>query len=141
MVSSYFIKKGKEENIKIPSSKYCRTCNLFLCEECLKNHQKKNSHELIELYNLKPNYCNKHNQKFLYYCHKCDKNICNNCLVEHNNHNIKNLEKITLKQKRDPLEIFIEYSEDMKNNKYSQLYKNIIWLKNFKKNEKESKNI
>ena len=139
LLGSFFSVKRKEGYIQIPSSKYCRTCNLFLCEECLKNHQKKKSHELIDLYNLKPNYCNKHNQKFIYYCHKCEKNICNKCLKDHNKHSIELLDIINLEQNKNSLKNFIENSEDMKNHNYTQLYKNIIWLQNFNKNDKETK--
>ena len=139
MINSFISKKEKEDYIKVPSCKYCRTCNIYLCEDCLKNHQKKKSHELIELYNLKPNYCNKHNKKFVYYCYKCNKNICNDCLKGYNKHYIEKIEIINEKRNKNSLEIFIETSEDMKNNKYSLIYKNIIWLQNFKKNDKESK--
>ena len=140
MVSSFFAKKEKENYIIKPSCKYCRTCNLFLCEECLAIHQKKKSHELIELYNIKPNYCNKHCKKFVFYCHKCDKKICNNYLKEHNKHDIKKLEKINqILINKNSLENFIENSEDMKNNKYAELYKNIIWLQNFNTKDKGSK--
>ena len=138
-LSLLFLEKGKEGYIKIPSCKYCKTCNLYLCEECLRNHEKKKSHEFIELYNLKPNYCNKHNQKFVYYCHKCDKYLCNDCLKEHNYHFFEKPEKINKKLKNYPLENFIEDSEDMKSNKYAQVFTIIIWLQNFNKKYKESK--
>ena len=85
----------------------------------LKKSSKKKSHELIELYNLKPNYCNIHNKKFVFYCHKCNKNICNDCLKGHSKHNIEKIEIINEKRNKNSLEIFIETSEDMKNNKYS----------------------
>lgn len=138
-LASFFLEKGKEGYIKIPSSKFCRTCNLFLCEQCLNNHQKKKSHEFIELYNLKHNFCNKHDQKYIYYCHKCDKDICNKCLKDHNKHFLEEFEAFKKKQNKISFENFIENAEDMKNNKYTQLYKNIIWLQNFNKNEKDAK--
>ena len=118
LLNSLILKKGNEEYIKVPSCKYCRTCNIYLCEDCLKNHQKKKSHELIELYNLKPNYCNMHNKKFAVYCHKCNKNICNDCLKEQCKHNIELIEIINEKKYKNSLEFFIETSEEMKNNKY-----------------------
>ena len=139
LFNSFFIKKEKNEYIKIPSCKYCKICNIFLCEVCLRNHQKKKSHELFELYDLKPNYCYKHNQKVLYYCHKCDKNICKDCLKGHNKHFYERIEIINEKKDKTSIENFIENSEDVKHNKYASLYKNIIWLQNFHKNEKESK--
>ena len=123
----------------IPSCKFCKSCNIFLCEECLKNHQKK-SHELLELNNIKLNYCYKHNQKHTFFCHKCEKNICDICLKDHNKHNIENIELIIYKkQDLNSFEKFIETSEEMKNNKYMELCKNIIWLQNFNKDWKESK--
>ena len=139
LFNSFFIKKEKNEYIKIPSCKYCKICNIFLCEVCLRNHQKKKSHELFELYDLKPNYCYKHNQKVLYYCHKCDKNICKDCLKGHNKHFYERIEIINEKKDKTSIVNFIENSEDVKHNKYASLYKNIIWLQNFHKNEKESK--
>lgn len=135
LVRSFFFEKAKIEHI--PSCKFCKTCNNFLCEECFINHQKKKSHEFIELNNIKLNYCYKHNQKYTYYCHKCDLNICDICLKQHNKHNIENIQQIVNKaQNRSSFEKFIETSEDMKNNKYMDLNKNIIYLQNYNTNIK-----
>jgi hypothetical protein len=61
-------------------------------------------------------------------------------LKEHNKHDIKKLEKINqILINKNSLENFIENSEDMKNNKYAELYKNIIWLQNFNTKDKGSK--
>ena len=138
LVRSFIFDKAKIEHI--PSCKFCKTCNLYLCEECYTTHKKKKSHEFYELNNMKLNYCYKHDQNFEYFCHKCEKKFCNNCLKEHNKHNY---EKIDLlfdnKLNRDLFGKFILICEDMNNNKYMEFYKNIIWIKNFSNNKNESK--
>ena len=48
---SLIIEKNKAKEIPKLSYKYCKTCNLFLCEECLIEHSKeqKEDHILLEL--------------------------------------------------------------------------------------------
>ena len=138
VIHSFLFEKEKIE--KKASRKFCKTCHIFLCEECLGNHQKKKAHEIIELNNLKLNYCYKHNQKCTNFCDKCEKKICDNCLEEHNKHNKERIETLIYKKQNvNSFLKFIEISEDMKNNKYMELSKNIIWMQNFDKNQKESK--
>ena len=130
LLYSFFFFKSKIEHV--PSCKYCKTCNLFFCQECLDNHQKTNSHEYIELKKLKFNYCYKHEQNYQYFCYKCNKTICNNCLIDHNKHKYLQLELITNNtQKRSSFGKFIENSEEIKKIKYKELFKNINDLKNY----------
>lgn len=139
---SIFLEKKKKKDI-IKSCKYCRTCNLFLCEECLKEHEKngETTHEIIELKNLKHNCCNIHSEIIMSYCHNCQQNICYKCLPEHKSHYIEKIEIVNKSRVEDlkKFEKFIENTETIKNNKYIKLNQNILWLQNFSQRDKESK--
>ena len=124
---------------------YCKTCNLFLCEDCLKSHRKdmKVTHEFIDLYKLRPNCCNIHNEKLTHYCYDCKQNICEKCSSDHKLHYIEKLEIFNKNefQEMKKFENFIENAEKIKKNKYIKLNENIIWLQKFSKNDAESKDV
>ena len=140
---SLIIEKNKAKEIPKLSYKYCKTCNLFLCEECLIEHSKeqKEDHILLELYKLRANWCNIHNEKLTHFCHQDKQNICMTCYPEHKEHYVEKYElvnkgKIELYKK---FENFILNSEEIKNEKYKKLNQNIIWLQDFSKDDEESK--
>ena len=140
---SLIIEKKKTKEIPKLSYKYCKTCNLFLCEECLIDHSKeqKEVHILLEPYKLKANWCNIHNEKITHFCHQDKQNICMSCYPEHKEHYVEkyeivNKEKIEFYKK---FENFISKSEEIKNEKCKKLNQNIIWLQDFSKDDEESK--
>ena len=83
----HYCSNKHEENKK--SRKYCQTCNLFLCYECLKQHkEKKNNHEYLEIKDLDFNLCEIHKIKISNYCKTCDKEICLKCKKDHEEHEV-----------------------------------------------------
>ena len=72
--------------------KYCKSCDLFLCEECGKSHIKigNKEHELEYICDMDTIICEKHFSKSNNYCTTCDLYICKNCILnEHKSHIIK----------------------------------------------------
>ena len=125
---------------KILSVIFCKTCNLFLCEECLNQHKENNeSHEFIELNKLKINFCNFHNKKLTQFCFDCNEEICKKCLNKHKEHKTKKIEKNIENKNLEKFNNFLEKIENSINNKYQILKKNIIELQNLKINDEESK--
>ena len=140
---SLIIEKKKISETPKLSYKYCKKCNLFLCEECLIDHAKeeKEVHIIVELYKFKANWCNIHDEKITHFCHQDKQNICKTCYQEHKTHYIEryeivNKDKIEFQKK---FEKFISSSEEIKKEKLKKLEQNIIWLQNFSKDDKESK--
>ena len=69
--------------------KYCKSCNLFLCKECVINHIKNGKHELEYIFNLEINFCEKHSSKITKFCENCKNYICNFCSDnEHKSHKV-----------------------------------------------------
>ena len=79
---------------KIVSSFFCKTCNLFLCQECSKFHNQNNNHENITLDDFKINICDYHNIKPPFYCKDCDIEFCEKCKIIHNNHKFLKIDNI-----------------------------------------------
>ena len=120
----------------VPSIEYCKTCNLFLCQECLEEHPKTDSHEYIKLNRIKLNYCYNHKLYYKFICRKCKNAICEDCLKEHKEHEIKDIELlINEAQNKESFQKFLENSEKMKNIKYKELINITNDIKNYKKNQ------
>ena len=105
-----------EENMI--SKKYCKTCDLFLCFECLKNHmEKKLNHEYLEMKDLNFNLCNYHKKLITHYCESCDKGICAKCNNEHSGHVIKDFNEINKEEAENEMKEIIKKNklkEDIK---------------------------
>ena len=125
---------------KIFSVIFCKTCNLFLCEECLNLHKENNkNHEFVELNKLKINFCNFHNKKLTQFCYDCDEEICKKCLDKHKEHKTKKIEKNVENKNLKNFNNFIEKIENCIKNKYQNLKENIIELQKMNINDEESK--
>ena len=71
---------------------YCKSCDVFLCQECKKSHRKikGKEHELEYIYNIDTIICEKHSSKASSFCATCNFYVCENCLInEHKSHIIK----------------------------------------------------
>ena len=69
--------------------KYCRICELFLCEECenIHNHKNGEEHELEYIGDIDINICEKHSSKTIKFCETCNSYTCNICMEnEHKSH-------------------------------------------------------
>ena len=74
--------------IKPYASKYCKTCDLFLCEKCLKEHNKEDHIDFIP--DLDDIFCEKHSSKIIKFCNSCKDYFCDTCIkIGHKSHEIK----------------------------------------------------
>ena len=139
-----------EHKSAVISKIYCKTCNLFLCQECLDLHQKENCqpHEYINIDKLKLDICNYHQSSFFYYCKECDTEFCQKCLVNHYRHKflefgaIKNDDKsfneiINLKS----FQRFLEITKNIQKDKYNFTYEIVTCLQNLITDNQESINL
>ena len=107
---------------------FCRHCTEFICEECVKGHQKMKvfaGHKVTSLEELKkgeskeilikkppPPTCKDHDEQMKIYCFDCNRLICRDCIViEHKEHKYDFVKKAAPKTKEKlsenlaPLEI------------------------------------
>ena len=114
----HYCSNYKHEEKKI-SRKYCKTCELFLCFECLKNHmENKHNHEYLEIKDLDFNFCNNHKQLITQYCKTCDKGFCIKCNYEHYGHEIKNINEVNSED--EEIEIKDKDKESIKKSKIEE---------------------
>ena len=79
------IKCDKEHKENIFATVFCKSCNLYLCNECSKNDKCiHNEFNILSDYRIE--FCDYHNKKTSYYCHNCDIEFCEECLKSHKNH-------------------------------------------------------
>ena len=84
-------KKNEKSNCKEHKSlgvKYCKNCEMWLCEECLKIHSVFNTnHFLLNKEIPIKNKCKMHNNCYTeYYCLKCNEEICPFCINKNGYH-------------------------------------------------------
>ena len=85
---------------------FCRQCAAFICEDCVKFHQRRrqySKHEISSLDDLKqgkykpvekkedlPDKCEEHDEPKVIYCYDCDTLICCHCIMkDHKEHNFE----------------------------------------------------
>ena len=95
---------------------FCRHCTEFICEECVKSHQKLKvfaGHKVTSLEELKkgetkeilikkppPPTCKDHDEQMKIYCFDCNRLICRDCIViEHKEHKYDFVKKAAPKTK------------------------------------------
>ena len=95
---------------------FCRHCTEFICEECVKGHQKMKvfaGHKVTSLEELKkgeskeilikkppPPTCKDHDEQMKIYCFDCNRLICRDCIVfEHKEHKCDFVKKTAPKTK------------------------------------------
>ena len=67
--------------------KFCKICELWLCNECLNIHKVfNNNHELSNNEFNISHICNIHGDINKYYCNNCKIEICGNCLIKGEKH-------------------------------------------------------
>ena len=109
----------------LTARKFCKTCKLYLCRQCLDKHKEsKTNHDYLAIKDINFNLCEEHKQKFTHYCIDCDKEICERCISGHPNHEVNDVQNMDIdndeklkkiesdrKDKQDD-----EIEEDNKNN-------------------------
>ena len=95
---------------------FCRQCAEFLCDECVRSHQrlkvfvghvvtslqdlKKGGAKNIPLKEVPPPKCPDHDQLCKIFCFDCNSLICRDCtIIDHNGHNFNFLTKCTPKKR------------------------------------------
>ena len=87
---------------KAMATSFCRHCTDFICEECVKSHQKMKifaGHKVISLKELKkgatkdilikkppPPICKDHDEQMKIYCFDCNRLVCRDCVIDHKEH-------------------------------------------------------
>ena len=126
-------KKCREHNIL--GTKYCRNCELWLCDKCLEIHKVFNEiHELEERELPLKEICDVHSEYTLYYCMDCKKEICSFCISKEGKHK---------EHKYIPFSKFKNYTKEIRDKlKYKTLEeceKNLEEIRNKKIREKKEK--
>ena len=118
------IKCSKKDHQKIDAIKYCKKCEVYMCDQCLEIHSNflPNHQTTIigeDLNNSISELCGEenHNQALEYYCKNHNKLCCALCII-----------KIKDKKKGQHKDCDICTIEDIKNQKHSQLEQNISKL-------------
>ena len=105
-------KKNSKSNIFI----YCYECDNIFCNQCINNHNKKNSHFTTNNIFEKNTICKLHNKKYNKFCIKCKLNLCELCENSYNhytelfediyplNEDIKNFKNIAVQILKNNLE-------------------------------------
>ena len=133
--------------------KYCTKCSLYLCPECLTEHDQNNKgHPLTDVANMVYNICSNHSKEFTHFCIDCRKEICSKCQAEHKKHKMKISTELYMQDiiddeeekkendKKPPVET---KSKNSKNEKKSDNEKkddsdDVIWYGDKKEDEKRS---
>ena len=116
-------------------TKYCRDCELWLCEKCLEIHKVFNKIHSLENKELPlKEICETHSEYTQYYCMQCREEICSFCVANGGKHK---------EHKYIPFEKFKNYIQEIKDKlKYKTLEeceKNLEEIRNKKTKEKENK--
>ena len=118
---------------------FCKLCNLNLCEECSKLHNK--NHELENLKDFNISFCSYHSIKMIYFCQDCDIEFCDKCINSHKNHNYIKLDG-TNKDKingglmnLNMFENFLINTKEVQRIKLNFINETLINLKNYKGKE------
>ena len=117
------------------SSKYCRDCELWLCDKCLEIHKVFNEiHNLQEKEFPLKEICKDHSEFTLYYCMECKHEICTFCVSKGGKHN---------EHKYIPFSQFKKYTNEIRDKlKFKTLEeceKNLEDIRNKKIREKKEK--
>jgi surface protein len=142
-------KHGEAEAVK-----YCAKCSLYLCPECLTEHDQNNKgHPLTDVANMVYNMCGNHSKEFSHFCIDCRKEICTKCQAEHKKHKMKISSELYMQDIIDNEEEKKEKEKDQKpgdtksknskNEKKSDNEKKddtdeVIWYGDIKTDEKRS---
>ena len=118
---------------------FCKICNLNLCEECSKLHNK--NHELENLKDFNISFCSYHNIKMIYFCQDCDTEFCDKCINSHKNHNYIKLDRTNKDKINGSLinlnmfENFLINTKEVQRIKLNFVNETLINLKNYKGKE------
>lgn len=94
-INREFPKQQCSNHNNIEGSKYCVMCNIWLCNDCLSNHQKLNQSHLHYLFNHEIHLiCYNHHYQLEYYNINTHQNICRKCKEESNDKTLQKASSI-----------------------------------------------
>ena len=129
-------KKNICQNHQNEAVKYCKDCELWLCDECLKIHDVFNKSHILSVKGVPLKLkCKNHNNEFTqFYCLQCKEEICSFCLtkigkhLEHRAIKFEKLEKLAM-----------EINKKLKYKNYEECEKNLEYIREKNENEKNKK--
>ena len=122
---------------------FCKKCNLNLCEQCYKSHNKYHEFKFLNDFNI--SFCIYHNIKMTYFCQDCDIEFCDKCINSHNKHNFIKLDGTNIDKINGGLmnlkmfEKFLRNTKEVQRIKLNFVNEALINLKNFKGKEEDKK--
>ena len=107
------------------AKEFCKTCELWFCEECLQNHKKEfDSHITRSTIIKQSTNCEEHKDKSIeYFCKDCNRHICSLCKIENHSAHVlieldsylNNFKMKKIKEDMDTANKFIkEYYQEVK---------------------------
>ena len=112
---------------KAMATGFCRHCTDFICEECMKSHQKMKAfagHKVISLKELKkgatkdilikkppPPTCKDHDEQMKIYCFDCNRLVCRDCVIDHKEHKYEFVREVAPKTKEKLSENLVPLKE------------------------------
>ena len=100
------------------------------------NKENKDKYLSENIFTKKEYLCKEHNLNFLYYCENCRIEFCKKCIDNHKDHNYLNYKGLlNLKD----FENFLVNVQNKQKEKYSYIYKTLIYLDNLKLKDIELK--
>ena len=115
--------------------KYCRDCELWLCEKCLEIHKVFNNIHTLEEKELPlREICETHSEYTQYYCMECRKEICSFCMANGGKH--KEHKYIQFNQFKKYIQ---EIKEKLKFKTLEECENNLEEIRNKKNKEKNDK--
>ena len=129
-------KKHICQNHKNEAIKYCKDCELWLCDECISIHEVFNKNHILSIKGVPPKLkCKIHTNEFTqFYCLQCNEEICPFCLTKigkHLNHKAIKFEKLE--------KLAIEINNKLKYKNYEECEKNLEYIREKNENEKNKK--
>ena len=103
--------------------KYCRPCDLFICEKCKNNHINNvtgKKHEFESICDLDIIFWEKYSSKCTKYCETCKSDVCNICIK--NEHKIHNIQEIAQKDDIINLSLLQNFYKSLENGKNAKIH-------------------
>ena len=116
--------------------KYCKDCELWLCDECINIHEVFNKSHILSVKGVPPKLkCKIHTNEFTqFYCLQCHEEVCPFCLTKigkHLEHRAIKFEKLE--------QLSREINNKLKYKNYEECEKNLDYIKEKNENEKNKK--
>ena len=75
------------KNVDNSKNSFCNNCNLSLCLDCQKKHEKETNHDNFVDMNKIDTFCSNHNEAYEYYDSINKTNVCQKCIIQNEKKN------------------------------------------------------